>query len=186
MPGKSMKTHPFYAVLATIGLALGACSTIPERDPAVEEARLALSSAQRDPRIAPLAPLELDQAAQAFRRAEAPWLDRGETRAVRHLAYLARQRAMIAVETARLRAAEAAVASADAERERVRLQARTREAERTQSSALAAQAEAEAQRRQAAVAAQQAMAAQQEAQRLQQQAVASQAQAREAEARARL
>ena len=163
-----------------------ACSTMPERDPAIEDARLAVSAAQRDPQVAALAALELNQAVEAFQHAEAVWLDRGETRAVRHLAYLARQRAAIAVETARLRAAEAAVASADAERQRIRLVARTREAEQAQRSALLAQAEAEAQRRQAAMAEQQAIAAQQQAQRLQELAAASQEQAREAEARARL
>src|SRR6476646_5292586 len=147
--------------IALPALALGACAVLPERDAEIDDARAAVRAAQNDPQVVSLAPVELNQAIEAMRRADASWEDRIELAEVHHLAYLAWTRAAIATETARLKSAEASVASADQERTRIRLAARTREAERAQQQAALAQRNAQA------ALAQQAAAAQAQAQSLQ-------------------
>jgi outer membrane protein OmpA-like peptidoglycan-associated protein len=183
----------FAAIVATVAIGLTGCSSLPERNSALEDARAAVRTAQADTQVVTLAGLELSQADEVLRRAEVAWRDHEDALEVDHLAYLARRRAAIAVETARLRAAEAAIITATAERDRVLLMARTREAERAQREAALAQLQADATQRrademraQAALAQQQAAAARQDAASAQTQAAASQAQAQDAEARARL
>ncbi len=153
-------------------LALGGCNTLPERNAALEDARAAVHSAQADSQVPTLAGLELGQADEALRRADTAWRDHEDTRTVDHLAYLAQRRASIAIETARLRGAEAAVAAANAER--------------TERDAVIAQQRADDARAQAALAQAQANAARQDAGIAQVQAAASQQQAQDAEARARI
>jgi len=181
------------AVTAALAFALSACNTLPERSSALESARAAVHAAQTDPQVPTMAGLELGQADEALRRAEAAWRDHDDARVVDHLAYLAQQRAAIAIDTARQRSAEAAIVTANAERNRILLVSRTREAERAQREAALAQAQsADAQRRaeelrtQAESAQQQAAAARQDVTAAQAQAAASQLQTQDAEARARL
>jgi hypothetical protein len=128
---------PWKAVvgIALPALAVGACAVLPERDAEIDDARAAVRAAQNDPQVVSLAPVELNQALEAMRRADASWEDRVDLAEVHHLAYLAWTRAAIATETARLKSAEASVASADQERTRIRLAARTRDAERAQQQA---------------------------------------------------
>ena len=104
----------------------------------------------------------------------------GDTVEVRHLAYLARQRASIARETAVLKGAELAISNANSERDRVRLLARTREAENAGRAAALAEQRADAARRDALAAEQQAAAAQEQARQSQNDALASRQQLRDA------
>src|SRR5512147_1510629 len=60
---------------ATFGMALAilaasGCATYPARDPALDDARLSLEAARRNPQVAVYAPMELDQAAATLRQAE--------------------------------------------------------------------------------------------------------------------
>ena len=181
------------AVSAALALSLAACNTLPERSSALDSARAAVHAAQTDSQVPMMAGLELGQADEALRRAEAAWRDHDDMRVVDHLAYLAQQRAAIAIDTARQRAAEAAVQTATAERNRILLVSRTREAERAQREAALAQVQsADAQRRaeelrvQAENAQQQAATARQDVTAAQAQAAASQLQTQDAEARAQL
>jgi outer membrane protein OmpA-like peptidoglycan-associated protein len=170
---------PWKAVvgIALPALAVGACAVLPERDAEIDDARAAVRAAQNDPQVVSLAPVELNQALEAMRRADASWKDRVDLAEVHHLAYLAWTRAAIATETARLKSAEASVASADQERTRIRLAARTRDAERAQQQAALAQRNAQTAQAQAAGAAQQAQAAREQADAARAQATAAQAQA---------
>jgi outer membrane protein OmpA-like peptidoglycan-associated protein len=170
---------PWKAVvgIALPALAIGACAVLPERDAEIDDARAAVLAAQNDPQVVSLAPVELNQAVEAMRRADASWEDRVDLAEVHHLAYLAWTRAAIATETARLKSAEASVASADQERTRIRLAARTRDAERAQQQAALAQRNAQTAQAQAAGAAQQAQAAREQADAARAQAAAAQAQA---------
>jgi outer membrane protein OmpA-like peptidoglycan-associated protein len=127
--------------------------------------------------VVTLAPTELNDATAAYARTEATWRDEGDSPEVRHLAYLARQRAAIAQQAASLRGADRAIAAATAERERVRLAARTREAEQAAIAAQIAQSRADATQREALVARQQALSAQEQARMAQEQAASSQSQA---------
>ena len=130
--------------LVLAALALGACSTIPQDHPPLAQARSAYQTAASDPRVVELAPLELKQAEETLERAETLRREDAEVVRVDHQAYLARQRARIAQETAALRAAQNAVANADAARKQVLLEARTREAQEARERATAAQMRSEA------------------------------------------
>lgn len=95
------------AVLTIVfSAALAGCAFVPKANPRLEEARIALRDAEVDPRIAELAPAELRAAREAFARALAASSMLDDPAVVDHLAYLARQRAVISRETARLGAVE--------------------------------------------------------------------------------
>src|SRR4051794_15983979 len=128
---------------AAVALIVAGCATFSERNPELEAARAALESAQRDPAVVSYAPNELARASEAYRRADNAARDRRDAGEVDHLAYIARQRTAIAVETAHERTAQNAVEAATRERDRVQLEARTREAARAQAEANAAMRNAE-------------------------------------------
>lgn len=113
-------------------LVLGACASVPDRNVALDQARSRLDAVQAQPQTAALAADELTQAREALRVAEAARAAGEPLSRVDHLAYLAKQRTVIAEETAASRAAQAVTASAAAERDRLRLAMRTREADAAQ------------------------------------------------------
>ncbi len=117
--------------LVTVLLLVG-CASQPDRNAAVEDMRTVYMAAQSDPQVTRLAPLELNQATEALRRAEAAWTDRAGAELVGQLAYLAMIRSAIATEAARLRAAENAVSAAVQERSRLQVAARARATAREQ------------------------------------------------------
>lgn len=118
--------------LATLTVALAACSTVPDRNSALEQARGRFLAAQRDPQVARLAPDELKRASEALGRADRARIDGAATSVVDHLAYVAGQRVVIAQETAWSHAAQAVTAGASSERDRMRLEARTQEVDAAQ------------------------------------------------------
>ena len=162
------------------GLA-GGCATVEQRPVALEDARIAVDAARTNPQVISLAPIELSDAVGAYQRAVTAYRNEGDTVEVRHLAYVARQRAAIAQETAVLKGAELAITNANAERDRVRLLARTREVEEAGRAAAVAQARADASQRDAVAAQQDALAAQEQARQSQNDALLSRQQARDAE-----
>ena len=163
-----------------LALVLAACSTVAPRPAVLDDARLAVDAARANPQVTTFAAGELQDAVATYERAEVVFRKEGDSEEVRHLGYLARQRAAIAQETARMRYAEQAIATATAERERVRLAARAGEAEGATRSAQVAEMRADSARRAAQDAERAAMAAQQQAQISQQSALSAQEQARAA------
>jgi uncharacterized protein YcfJ len=134
------KSAPFAVVLAI--LAASGCASYPARDPALDDARLSLDAARRNPQVAIYAPAELDQAAATLRQADELAASGGRYNDVHQLALLAIQRAAAAQDVARLRSEQAALAA-----QRTATDARIR-ADVTQQQAAAAQVQAaEAQRR---------------------------------------
>jgi outer membrane protein OmpA-like peptidoglycan-associated protein len=130
--------------------ALAGCAMTPEANQSLDRARAAYRQAQAHPDVAARAPVELQVAQRQLQEAERLWNTSGaEPAAVAHLAYLAEQRANIAVQTAEMRRAEAAVATAGNERSRVLLEARTREAETRKIEADLAKEQADLARQQA-------------------------------------
>lgn len=115
------------AAIASI-LAIG-CSSMPEKNPALEQARADYAAAAGNPQVAQNAGVELNRAESSLQQSERLWQDRAEPVQIEHYAYLARQRTAIARESAKLRDAEQAVTATSNERDRVLLEARTREAE---------------------------------------------------------
>lgn len=118
--------------LAALVATLAACSSLPEPNSALNEARDHFARAQGNSQIATLAPDELQAAGVSLRQAEQAYTDRAEKATVDHLAYMTSQRIVIAEETAASQASQAIVARAAAERDRMRLAMRTSEADAAQ------------------------------------------------------
>ncbi len=119
-------------VLTALATALAACSSIPDRNSALEQARARVSAAQSDPQVMTLAPEELKRATESLRNAEQAWTAGAKPGTVDHLAYMTGQRVTIAQDTASSLASQAITASAAAERDRMRLALRTAEADAAQ------------------------------------------------------
>jgi outer membrane protein OmpA-like peptidoglycan-associated protein len=110
------------------GMLLGAgCATTPDPDPAIEAARASYRQAVANPEVALRAPVELQIAERSLAEAERLWRGGADAPSVTHQAYLAAQRARIAMTTADYRKAEALVATSGEQRNRVLLEARERE-----------------------------------------------------------
>jgi len=191
MKETTMKHWKTTVAVALPAFALGACAVMPAHDAELDDARAAVVAAQSDPQVVSLAPVELNNAVVAMRRADDAWSHHGDVAQVHHLAYLAWKQAKIATETARLKSSEASIASANAERDRLQLESRTREAQRAQRDAMRAQqdaasakAQAEANRADAIAAQARAAAAAAQAQDARAQAEAAQQQAANAQAHA--
>lgn len=102
---------PAKSVLAVAILAASGCASFPERDPALDSARLSLDAARRNPQVVAYAPAELEQAAATLRQADALATNGGRYNDVHSLAVLASQRVARAEDAARLRTEQAAVAA---------------------------------------------------------------------------
>lgn len=117
-------------LLSTLAAAtLAACSSVPDRSSALDQARASVRSAQADPRITALAPEEMKRAADSLGAAEKAWTAQVAPATVNHLSYMTVQRVVIAQETATSRASQAVTAGAAAERDKMRLAQRTNEAD---------------------------------------------------------
>ena len=127
-----MKNSTRTFALLTLSAALAACSSVPERNAALDQARSRYAAAQADPQVAKLAPDELKLAGEALRNADQARSAGGSPATVDHLAYLTTQRVAIAQETASSKAAQAVTAGAAAERDKLRLTQRTNEADLAQ------------------------------------------------------
>jgi outer membrane protein OmpA-like peptidoglycan-associated protein len=168
-----MNARPAKAILALATLALAGCASVYIPDAVLEDARTYVHDVRSDPQVIAYASVEIDQAVVTLRRADDVVARGGTLTEVHDLAALARERATLARQAARMKVAEAA---AQAERQRLELAARAREAEAAQRAAREAQLQAESSRQQAAAAQVQAAAAQRQAESAQQQAAAVQRQ----------
>ena len=128
--------------LLTVAL-LSACSTLPEQNASLTEARSVYNTARSNPQVSALAPVELQEASESLNKADAA-LNKGENEAtVNQLAYIAKQKAVYAQETAKRKTAESVVTNASAKRNEVRLEARTAEADAAKTRAELAEQTAE-------------------------------------------
>lgn len=168
-----MKNNAIKPLAILVAAMLAGCSSLPERNSLLEQARSDYAGAQASPQVASLAAGELKQAGDSLDRANNA-SNKGENSAtVDHLAYVARQHVAIARETATQRNAELMVANAAAERDRVRLDARTREADSAQRSAEHSQRQAQASQRNAEASQRQSEASQRQSEASQRQSEAS-------------
>ena len=122
-----MSFHPKLTLIAAL-VAAGCATISPTANQQLEEARAAYRTAAADPAVQANAQAELQSANGALQDAERMAAEGGPTELVEHNAYLAEQRAKIAMRTAELRRSEASIAAAAEERRRLQLQAREREA----------------------------------------------------------
>jgi outer membrane protein OmpA-like peptidoglycan-associated protein len=95
----------------------------------MESARAAYKAAAASPQVQARAPVELQLAERSLGDAERLYKADADPAMVAHLAYLAEQRARIALKTAELRDAEAEVATAGGQRSRMQLELSARERE---------------------------------------------------------
>jgi len=116
-------------LLSGVGLALllGACATTPQPNAALENARVAVQTAEADPNVARYAPLDLDVARKDLANADSAAMHHQDAD-VAQSAYLAMQNARLAQAHAAAKADDARVASGQVERDQIMLAARTRDA----------------------------------------------------------
>lgn len=124
-----MKIHTL--TLLTLTAALGACSAMPDRNSDLDRAQNQLQLAQRDAKVAQLAPEELKQASDTLHLAQKAWQANEPKSTVDHLAYMTSQRVVVAKKSASSRSSQAVIASASSERDRMRLDLRTAEVDKT-------------------------------------------------------
>jgi outer membrane protein OmpA-like peptidoglycan-associated protein len=118
----------------SLALALGACASMPQPNPVLEDARAAVQTAQADPNVNKYAPLDLDRAQKDLSAAEDAAVHHRDAE-VAQPAYLATQNARLAQAHAAAKADEARIAAGQAERDQIVLSARTREADNAKASA---------------------------------------------------
>ena len=104
-------------------LLAAACAATPEGNRALESARLSYAQAAAHPEVPLRAPVELQVAERSLAQAEALWRGGADPALVSHHAYLADQRARIAMASADYRKAEARVATSGEQRNRAQLAA---------------------------------------------------------------
>lgn len=112
--------------------ALAACSSVPERHLALEEARSRLNTAQADRQVQQHAGDEMRLAVTALQRADAAHAAGQPSDEVDHLAYLTARRVALAQEVSATRQAQTTVEGARAERDAMLLTLRTQEADEAQ------------------------------------------------------
>ncbi len=110
----------------SIGLAMAACASVPPRNPALENAHLAVNAAESDPNVAKYAALDLQAARTELDAADAAQAARDE-KGIAQPAYLATQTARLAQLKASAKANDARVAAGTAERDQILLSAKARE-----------------------------------------------------------
>ena len=101
------------------GSLLGGGCTAASPPVALEQARTAYAQAQQTPQVVTQAPVALQEADQALRRAERVWADDHDTEEVQHLAYLTTQRVAIAQKVMEKKLAEVSIQELNQESDRV-------------------------------------------------------------------
>jgi outer membrane protein OmpA-like peptidoglycan-associated protein len=121
----SMKTK--LLIGTALALALGACASAPQPNVALENARVAVQTAEADPNVPRYAPLDLDVARKDLNNADNAAMHHQDAD-VDQSAYLAMQNARLAQAHAAAKSDDARVASGQVERDQIMLAARTRDA----------------------------------------------------------
>ena len=170
-----MKKTYMHVLLASAVVVLSACASSPKTTTLLEQVRVDYAQAQRNPKVATYAALEMQSATEALAKAEAAAKERESLETLDKLAYLTKQKIALANEVASRKSSEADIAGAAAIRDQVRLDQRTQEANQARMKAEDAERSAQAARNAAAAATQQknvAQANESEAQRLAAEAMA--------------
>src|ERR1700678_976199 len=119
-----MNTKLLAAMAAAMTFA--GCASTPTTNPALENARTAVRSAEADPNVGKYAALDLQAAKNELQEAESAAMKHDEA-GIAQPAYLAAQTARLAQIRASAKADDARVAAGQTERDRIQLSARTAE-----------------------------------------------------------
>jgi len=127
---KQLKTFQTVAAALVMAVFLAACSTTQPNDELVR-AQETVQQASESQSVNEHAPSQLDRAKRSLRMAESDWQEHGEDREeqVEHLAYMAHQQALTAMERAQAAEAREEINNMESRRKDVLLQARNRELE---------------------------------------------------------
>jgi outer membrane protein OmpA-like peptidoglycan-associated protein len=109
-----------------IAMTFAGCASTPTTNPALENARTAVRSAEADPNVGKYAALDLQAAKNELQEAESAAMKHEEA-GIDQPAYLAAQTARLAQIKASAKADDARVAAGQTERDRIQLSARTAE-----------------------------------------------------------
>lgn len=126
-------------------LTLSACQSTPPRHAELERARQLLQTASTSPDVTAGAPLELERARRSLQEAERAWADQRDERETRHMAYIAAQRAQVAINVGAQHAADRVVDGAGAERAQAEAAAQSQRARLAEAQARSAGASAQSQ-----------------------------------------
>jgi len=109
-----------------VAMTFAGCASTPTTNPALENARTAVRSAEADPNVGKYAALDLQAAKNELQEAESAAMKHDEA-GIAQPAYLAAQTARLAQINASAKADDARVAAGQTERDRIQLSARTAE-----------------------------------------------------------
>jgi outer membrane protein OmpA-like peptidoglycan-associated protein len=109
-----------------VAMTFAGCASTPTTNPALENARTAVRSAEADPNVGKYAALDLQAAKNELQEAESAAMKRDEAH-IAQPAYLAAQTARLAQIKASAKEDDARVAAGQTERDRIQLNARTAE-----------------------------------------------------------
>lgn len=132
-------TPSFKKTVCATAVLLVACSTAPTSTSMLEETRIEYQNARSNPDVRQYASVELAQSLVSLDAANTAATQRDSAEQVDKLAYLAKQKVVLAEEVAKQKVAEASVAEASKQREQIRLNERTRETDTANANANAAQ-----------------------------------------------
>lgn len=144
-----MNAKPKLLALAFTSIVVAGCASTPVQSTLLKAANADYHAAANDPQVVKYAPVALKEAEEALRDVEALRRKGADAALVNHRAYIARRKVAIAIQQAKLNAAEDDVARARAERDKVILQARVNDAEKLRRIAEVRAREAELARQQA-------------------------------------
>jgi len=136
-----MLNKRMYPSLLLAAAVMAACSSMPNHNVLLDEARGDYRTAQSNPNVVNLASSELKDAAAALDQANAAFSERKDAATVDKLAYLAKQKIATTQEIAKRKAAEQAIANAGKERDQMRLEQRTAEVDKAKRETNIAQAQ---------------------------------------------
>ena len=122
-----MKIMKIFSIMLTTMLVLMGCNSTPTTNQPLEYARHNYSLIQNDAQVATFAPLELKQATDQLHEAGIAVQQRKDSLTIDHLAYMTTQRVAIAVQMARIKAAEQQIQNTTAQRNNILLQGRAAE-----------------------------------------------------------
>lgn len=125
-----MRKRFLLPLMSALTLTLAACATPPNSN--LEKARNDYAALESQPQATQLAALETKDAGTWLAKADKAYKDGENERTVDQLAYLTQQRIQTAMQTIKLRMAEAELKKVDAERGEARLNTRTQQLQQLQ------------------------------------------------------
>ena len=125
-----MRKRFLLPLMSALTLTLAACATPP--NPNLEKARNDYAALESQPQATQLAALETKDAGAWLAKTDKAYKDGENERTVDQLAYLTQQRIQTAMQTIKLRMAEAELKKVDAQRGETRLNTRTEQLQQLQ------------------------------------------------------